>query len=73
MVRSFGLSELNFKNPSRIYQQDHDTGEMAFRPTTGYDQYWNYTKRRLRSKKPIILNDDEWGLGQEDLRQHAIG
>lgn len=73
MARSYGLSELTFKNPSRIYHQDHDTGEMASRPATDYDQYWSDTKRMLRSKKPIIFNDDDWGQGQEDLRQKAIG
>ena len=73
MARSYGLSQLTIKNPSRIYPQGHDPGEMAPQPATNYGQHWSDTKRMLRSKKPIILNDDNWGLGQEDLRQKAIG
>jgi len=73
MARGLGLRQMILKSPLRIYHQDHDSSEMAGRPATDYELYWEDTKSMLRSGNPIIRNDETWGLGNEELPERTIG
>jgi len=72
MARSMGLKQVILRSPMRIYHQDHDTAEMARRPSTDYERYWEDTRRMLKTKRPVILNDANWGLGNEELSDDTI-
>lgn len=73
MAKAIGLSQVVLKSPLRIYHQEHEVAEMFGRPATDYDLYWGYVTRMGRSKKPIFLNDGNWGLASEQLVEHVIG
>ena len=73
MAKSSGLSQVVLNGSRRIYHQDHDSSEMAARPATDYNQFWEDTVTMLRSKKPMILNDEGWGLADEKLMEVTIG
>ncbi len=72
MAKSSGLSQVVLRSPLRIYHQDHDTTEMARRPATDYDTYWGDTERMMKSGKPVILNNEAWGLGNEELAERTV-
>lgn len=72
MAKSAGLSQVVLKDPLRIYHQDHNSSEMARRPATDYQRYWKDTRRMLKAGKPVILNDETWGLGNEELPENHI-
>ncbi len=73
MAMSAGLSQVVLKSPLRIYHQDHDSSEMAARPATDYDVFWRDTVKMLKSRRPIIPNDENWGLGNEQLPESTVG
>ncbi len=73
MAASLGLKQIILKYPHVIYHQDH----LRFGPETGRalsdflprkKQYFEM----LRSKKPWISNNENWGLGNIELSQHKI-
>jgi len=72
MAKSSGLSQVVLKRPLRIYHQDHDCTEMARRPATDYELYWRDTRAMLEFQKPVILNDETWGLGGQELPETTI-
>jgi len=72
MAKSSGLSQVVLQHPLRIYHQDHDSAEMTLRPATSYEVFWNDTKKMLKERKPIILNDETWGLGNEVLPEASV-
>lgn len=69
MAASLGLRQVALKDPHRIYHQEHDRSEHEKRPLTDYQLYLEQSRRMMRSNTPEILNDANWGLGGETLRE----
>jgi len=72
LAASLGLRQILLPDPMRIYHQEHDRGEHGTRPHTDYQRYLQDGEKMLRYGKPEILNDDNWGIGEEDLSTHWI-
>lgn len=67
LATALGLRQIVLKRPLRIYHQEHDRSEHTKRPLTDYQQYLEHGKRMLESRRPEILNSEDWGLGYKQL------
>ena len=79
-----GLKEVVLQDPMRIYHVEHGSGS-GFKPEnvqalnnrlhkSGIPQmsmtdFHRYAIEMRRNAKPILINDDQWGLGNENLRE----
>jgi hypothetical protein len=80
MAASAGLHEVVLRSPMRMYHQDHArpmdwTGRRpsrSSRPVTSYDLWVRHSKEMLRLRKPMMFNDENWGLGDRNLNEDAI-
>jgi hypothetical protein len=72
MAKSSGLYQVVFKNPLRIYHQPHGLSGMAGQSIAEHKLFWQDIKGMIRSGNPLILNDESWGLGNEQLQESAI-
>lgn len=72
MAKSFGLYQVVFKNPLRIYHQPHGLSGMAGQSIAEHKLFWEDIKAMLRSGNPVIRNDESWGLGNEKLQESVI-
>lgn len=69
---AYGLNQIVLKNPMRIYHQEHDRTGRGKRPRTDYQHYLEYGKKMVTTKKPIILNKEEWGFDDYHLPEYQI-
>lgn len=67
-----GLEQIHLEDPMRIYHQLHGTAEMAGRPQTDYEEFWQATEEMLDRGYPEIVNDGGWGLADLNLPEEAI-
>lgn len=67
-----GLIEQRWTDPIRLYHQDHQRQHTARLHT--FDYTWHRRQRRLmlRGGEPLILNDEQWGLADEQLPEIQI-
>lgn len=70
-ANALGLQQIILKNPMKIYHQDHDQSEYQKRPRN-FQQYIEDSKKMYESKRPIIFNSEDWGLGKEKLVEYRI-
>lgn len=68
---SIGLEQVILNDPYRIYHQTHEI-DVEGRPKTSYHNYREDVKKMIESKKPIIYNEDTWGLNTFDLYEYYI-
>jgi len=78
MAASSGLSQIILSDKKRIYHQGHmrpgDTRHYYFTKQSIMDG-WLLAKRAKRMmdlKQPLIMNDEKWGLGEENLPHTSI-
>jgi hypothetical protein len=77
MAASAGLHQVVLRSPMRIYHQEHDRAvdwedpSRSSRPVTSYDLWVQHSKEMLRLKKPMIFNDENWGLGDCNLNENV--
>lgn len=64
-----GLKQVRLGGHLRIYHQEHGRA----RSRTPFSPEVESTRRQLlKARKPIIFNDDTWGLGKHDLPESII-
>lgn len=77
-----GARERVLRDPMRIYHVEHGTGSgwtpeghaklnerlaKAGIPQLGHDEFHKWAVRMRRERKPMIFNEEDWGLAGEDL------
>ncbi len=72
MAASSGLRQVILESPYRIYHQEHDRSEHGKRPLTDYKLFLERSIRMLRARRPEILNDAHWGLGNDTLGEFKV-
>lgn len=55
----------------RIYHQEHGGRREA--DASAVQEYRRIRKKMLKDKKPIIFNNEDWGLGRENLDEFVVG
>lgn len=70
MAKSAGLSQAVLKGPLRIYHQEHSSLKPG---QADYETFWRDATRMWRSKKPVIRNQETWGLGDANLPDVTVG
>lgn len=55
-----------------LFHQDHSRGERRDRPLTDLDRFYQDSCQMMRQRKPMILNDDRWGLRDLTLPEHRV-
>ena len=66
MAVSAGLLQITLRGKKRIYHQGHIRSANAL-PKTNLEILLNRAKRMIKLQQPLILNDEKWGLGDENL------
>ena len=72
MAAALGLRQVVLNSPMRIFHQEHDRSVHRERPQTDYDQYLKDGRRMLESQRPRTPNNENWGLGDEQLVEQGI-
>ena len=87
IAHSSGVRERVLATPMRIYHIEHSTGpgwkpegdgaltasvNPAGIPKLDYPQYRELAIRMRKERRPIILNKESWGLGDEQLVEITI-
>lgn len=67
---SSGLSQIVLNNKNRVYHQYHGRFESSKRPITDYQVYRKHIIQMMREKQPLIFNDENWGLGNVELKEY---
>lgn len=67
-----GLEQVVLQDPMRIYHQQHGSSEMAGRPQTDYEEFWEATTRMLDRGYPEVVNDTGWGLSEVDFPETSV-
>jgi len=66
MAKSLGLRQIILRGKRRIYHQGHERSTKA-RPRTDLEILLTRAKQMIKLKQPLILNNEEWGLGDKNL------
>lgn len=76
-----GINEIVLNDPLRIYHLEHQGGSgtdilklykqlaQADIPALTYSEVRAWSLAMKRGQRPIVYNDDNWGLGQADLKE----
>lgn len=76
-----GINEIVLNDPLRIYHLEHQGGSgtdilrlykqlaQADIPVLTYSEVRAWSLAMKRGQRPIVYNDDDWGLGQADLKE----
>jgi len=73
MAASMGLKQVILEKPLRLYHQPHDRSSQAEFPRTDLNRLWEEGAEMLRTRKPLIINDESWGLGNDELDEYRFG
>ncbi len=79
MAASAGLRQVILPGSSRLYHEDHERSvdysdlKSSSRPLVAYEEWLAAANSMLSQMKPLAFNKENWGLGNHDLREHAIG
>lgn len=63
------LRQVIFRSPLRLYHQDHSRPESS--KTFSPEVKLAY-KQLMEERKPIVFNDETWGLGKEELPEYIV-
>jgi hypothetical protein len=64
---SAGLVQSILESPIRLYHQQHDREDIADWPVTDWVPWYARYLECRRAGTPLIVNEDDWGLGDEAL------
>ncbi len=82
-----GVREEGLRDPARIYHIEHGVGSgwtpegagildsrlrAAGVPQMSWEEYYRLIAKMRREHRPMIFNDDGWGLAQEELSETII-
>jgi hypothetical protein len=67
-----GLREEVIEAPKKLYHQPHPNAQTD-RPVTDWETLTAYSKRALADGSLELLNDENWGLADEDLSAMLLG
>ncbi len=59
---SAGVRQVILPSRMHIYHQEHDRSVQSKRPMTSYETWRQESEQMLKEHKPLIVNDDDWGL-----------
>jgi hypothetical protein len=69
MAASIGVKQVILASEMRVYHQGHHRGSTSSRPMTSYEVWTRECERMLRERRPLIKNDDTWGLADTRLAE----
>ena len=69
MAASYGLSQIILSGGKRIYHQEHTRLKPGSLPTTDFGLCLKHGKQMLKSGRPMVFNDEKWGLAEENLTE----
>ena len=85
MAYQYGLKEKILKDPMRTYHTEHTSGwdkdkidefikglEDKGLPYITYEKLVSFAKQMEKDKRPIIFNDENWGLATDHLLETSI-
>ena len=70
MAASSGLSQVILNHKKRIYHQGHSSYVDRAKFYKEYQIYKKRAKEMMMSKQPLIVNDENWGLAKESLKEY---
>jgi len=68
-ARLAGYRQIVIRQPACLYHQEHERGESS-KPMS--EAVAALSKQLRKTRKPIIVNDEKWGLGEEDLPENLL-
>lgn len=71
MAVSSGLSQVILNGKKRIYHQGHTSYVNRAKFYREYQIYKERAKEMIRVKQPFIMNNENWGLGKESLKEYG--
>lgn len=57
--------------PYPVYHQEHNRSPQKLRPTAVLDSYQEF-REMMKDEKVVLINDDNWGLGNFDLSEDRL-
>ncbi len=72
MAQSSGLSQVILNNKKRIYHQGHTSYVNRAKFSREYQIYKERAKEMLKTGQPLIMNDENWGLGKGSLKEYFL-
>jgi len=69
---SAGLKQMILRSPLCLYHQDHDRSLHSSLPQTDWRPWYERYLESLRSKQPLIVNSEHWGLADEEFQEWGI-
>jgi len=74
---SAGVRQVILPNKMRIYHMEHERAmdwekNVQTRPITDFNLFRTRAIQMLSSGAPVIYNDENWGLGEENLDEYEI-
>ena len=72
MAASSGLSQVILNHKKRIYHQGHSSYVDRAKFHKEYQIYKERAKEMMKTKQPLIVNDENWGLSKESLKEYFL-
>ncbi len=72
MAASGGLPQVILSGKKRLYHQEYIRPSGGTLSTTGFRLYLKHGKQMMQSRQPLIMNNEKWGLGEENLSEVSI-
>ncbi len=70
MAASLGLSQVILNGKKRIYHQGHTSYVNRAKLRKEYEDYKERAEEMIKKGQPWIINDENWGLGKEFLKEY---
>lgn len=72
IAASYGLRQVILRQPMRLYHQEHDRSIHRMLPKTDWRPWYHRFLECIKSQQPMVVNDEAWGLANEDLKEWTI-
>lgn len=72
IAASSGLFQKILNKGKRIYHQSHGSYVNRAKYYNEYQDYKNCVRKMMKARKPLIINDEKWGLGKEKLTENPL-
>jgi hypothetical protein len=83
MAITMGLRQVILKKPMQIFHIEHKNSWVTLspedklsifveKPWLPYEVIQEIRRYMFKNKKPLVLNDEDWGLANMDLQEHVF-